>query len=85
MSPILVFSRRKLSHAVKTLQDALNATPVLQLPDFSADFIVECDALGLGIGLVLHQGKGPIAYFSRGLAVRHAHLATYERELIGLV
>lgn len=46
---------------------------------------MECDALGSGFGAVLHQGTGPIAYFSRPIAPRHAPLAAYERELIGLV
>jgi hypothetical protein len=34
---------------------------------------------------VLHQGAGPVAFFSKPIAPRHAKLATYERELIGLV
>ena len=58
---------------------------MLQLPAFDRDFIVECDALGSGFGAVLHQGAGPIAFFSKSIAPRHAKLAAYERELIGLV
>ena len=34
---------------------------------------------------MLHQGAGPTAFFSRMIAPRHAKLAAYERELIGLV
>lgn len=57
----------------------------MQLPDFTLKFLVECDASGTGFGAVLHQGTGPIAFFSRPIAARHAKLAAYERELIGLV
>jgi transposase InsO family protein len=67
------------------LQQALTSALVLQLPDFNREFMVECDASGAGIGAVLHQGGGPIAFFSRQMAPRHSKLAAYERELIGLV
>jgi hypothetical protein len=59
--------------------------PVPQLPDFAKDFVVECDASSTGVGGVLHQGGGPIAFFSCQLVPHHAKLAAYERELIGLV
>ena len=71
--------------AFEALKKALTTAPVLQLPDFAVSFIVECDASGSGFGAVLHQGGGPIAYFSKTIAPRHASLAAYERELIGLV
>ena len=57
----------------------------MQLPAFDCDFIVEYDASGSGFGDVLHQGSGPVAFFSKPIAPRHAKLAAYERELIGLV
>jgi hypothetical protein len=69
----------------RTLQRALTATPVLHLLTSNEPFIVECDASGTGLNAVLHQGRGPIAFFSRQLAPRHTKLAAYERELIGLV
>ena len=71
--------------AFDALKAALTSAPVLQLPDFSSEFVVDCDAFGSGFGAVLHQGQGPIAFFSRTVAPQHAKLAAYERELIGLV
>ena len=55
------------------------------MPNFDRPFVVDCDALGAGFGAVLHQGDGPLAFFSRPFAPRHLKLAAYERELIGLV
>jgi hypothetical protein len=42
--------------------------PLLQMPDFSKCFMVDCDASGAGFGAVLHQGDGVIAYFNRVIA-----------------
>jgi hypothetical protein len=71
--------------AFQTLKQALTAAPVLQLPDFDQSFTVECDASGTGFGAVLHQGNGPIAFFSKQFAPHHLKVDAYERELIGLV
>jgi hypothetical protein len=69
----------------QALKRALTTGPVLQMPDFDKLFIVDCDASGVGFGVVLHQGAGPVAFFSRPFAARHLKLAAYERELISLV
>jgi hypothetical protein len=58
---------------------------MLQFLDLNRDFVVECDASRSGFGAVLHQGAGPIAFYSKPIPPRHAKLAAYERELIGLV
>jgi hypothetical protein len=71
--------------AFQALKRALTTGLVLQMPDFDKLFIVDCDASGVGFGAVLHQGAGPVAFFSRPFAARHLKLAAYERELIGLV
>lgn len=38
--------------AFEVLEKALTTTPVLALLDFLKEFVVECDALGLGVGAI---------------------------------
>ncbi|KAL4366769.1 hypothetical protein GQ457_05G003480 [Hibiscus cannabinus] len=70
--------------AFNKLKNSLLAAPVLKLPNFQEEFVIECDASGSGFGAVLQQKGHPIAFFSRKIAERHFKLAAYERELIGL-
>jgi len=67
------------------LKEAMTKAPVLALPDFSQQFIIECDASGFGIRAVLMQGRRPIAYFSQALHGRNLTLSTYEKEMLALV
>jgi hypothetical protein len=71
--------------AFHALQHALTSAPILRLPAFDKEFIVEYDASSSGIGAVLHQGEGAVAYFSRQMAPQHAVLATYEHKIMNLV
>ncbi|GKC11767.1 putative reverse transcriptase domain-containing protein, partial [Tanacetum coccineum] len=48
--------------AFQTLKDKLCNAPVLALPDGPEDFVVYCDASGLGLGCVLMQRGKVIAY-----------------------
>jgi len=71
--------------AFQALKGALTTGPMLQMPDFDKVFMVDSNTSGVGFGVVLHRGAGPLAFFSRPFAARHCKLAAYERELIGLV
>ncbi|KAJ0082796.1 hypothetical protein Patl1_12023 [Pistacia atlantica] len=53
--------------AFERLKASMASPPVLSLPNFSKKFVVECDALGEGLGAMLMQEGKPIAYFSQGL------------------
>ncbi|KAL9444045.1 hypothetical protein AB3S75_017261 [Citrus x aurantiifolia] len=59
--------------------------PVLRLPDFKADFILESDASNVGIGVVLMQSGHPISYFSKKLGPRLRASSTYIKELTTIV
>lgn len=61
------------------------SAPVLALPDFSKQFVVETDASQGGIGAVLMQDQHFIAYISKSLGPRWQALSVYEKELLAVV
>lgn len=68
--------------AFDTLKICLTTAPLLSLPNFDQDFVVECNASGQGIGAILLQNKRPVAYFSKALSGRNLSKSTYEKELM---
>ena len=57
----------------------------MSLLGFLKPFIIETDALRVGLGAVLTQEEGPIAYFSQVLLKRARLKSVYERELMAIV
>jgi hypothetical protein len=70
--------------AFQELKKLLTEAHVLILPDFTKTFEVECDASGIGIGVLMQQGK-PISYFSEKLGGAQLNYSMYDKELYALV
>jgi hypothetical protein len=59
----------------------MTSTPVLALPDFSKQFLVEIDAFDSGLGAVLMQDDRPMTFLSKPLSQSSKHLSIYEKFL----
>jgi len=70
----------------ETLKSALTQAPVLAILDFSKAFVLETDASGIGIGIVLSQSQNnhPVAFFSKKLTHSLQKQSAYTRELYAI-
>jgi hypothetical protein len=70
--------------AFDALKQAMTQAPVLALPNFDEDFIIEIDASGTGMGAVLCQKGHPICFYSRKFCPKMLSSSTYVRELCAI-
>jgi hypothetical protein len=75
----------KAIEAFQSLKQDMISTPVLQLPDFNKQFVVETDACDLGIGVVLIQDHHPLAFLCKPLSATHQQLPVYDKEFLALL
>ena len=73
------------TQAFKQLKEAMCKAQDLTTPDFTKSFVVECDALGNAIGVVLMQEGRPIAFESRPIKGKDLHKPIYEKEMLAIV
>jgi hypothetical protein len=75
--------------AFEKLKHSISMPPVLQVPDFSKEFVLVCDSSEVAISAVLNQrreeGLAPIAFASRLLTSAERKYAIYEKECLAVV
>jgi hypothetical protein len=67
------------------LKQLLVQAPVLAIPNFEEQFVIETDACDGGIGAVLMQRDKPVAFLSKALGPAHQRLSIYEKEFLALI
>ncbi|GJU93885.1 putative reverse transcriptase domain-containing protein [Tanacetum coccineum] len=70
----------KQETSFQLLKQKLCSAPILALPEGSGDFIVYCDALIKGLGVVLIQREKVITYASRQLKNHEKNYTTHDLE-----
>ncbi|GJS20318.1 reverse transcriptase domain-containing protein [Tanacetum coccineum] len=78
------YYRRFIEHFSK-IAKPLTVLTQKTFPDGSKDFVVYCDAFGLGLGCVLMQRGKVIAYASRQLKIHENNYTTHDLELGAVV
>lgn len=68
----------KTTTAFEKLKEALVTAPVLALINYSDMFIIDTDASGICIGVLLMQQGHPISYISKSLAHKHKTVCMIE-------
>jgi hypothetical protein len=71
--------------AFEALKQALTQAPVLALPDFAKEFVLETDACATGVGDVLMQQGHPLAFLSKALGVKNQTLSIYDKECLAIL
>jgi hypothetical protein len=74
-----------LQSSFEALKHALVNAPVLALPNFKKQFVVETDASDKGVGAVLMQDNHPIAYLSKALGPKAQAMSAYEKECLAVI
>jgi hypothetical protein len=74
-----------VNDSFQSLKKALVQAPVLALPDFKKEFVLETDACATGVGAVLMQEGHPLAFFSKALGPKNQALSIYDKECLAIL
>lgn len=75
----------QVNSAFRALKQALVQAPVLALPNFTQDFVLEADACATGVGAVLMQQGHPVAFLSKALGPKNQTLSIYDKECLAIL
>ena len=67
------------------MKEAMCTTPILELPDHTKTFVLECDASGKGIGAFLMQEGFPLAFTTKQLSEINLGKSIYEKEMLAIM
>jgi hypothetical protein len=73
------------TQAFQTLKMAMCTTIILALLDFTKTFVLECDASGKGIGVVLMQEGQPLAFTGKQIFERNLGKSIYKKEMLAIL
>jgi hypothetical protein len=73
------------AQSFQTLKMAMCTTPVLTLPNFTKTFVLECNASGKGIDVVLMQEGRHLAFTNKQLSERNLGKSIYEKEMLPIL
>jgi hypothetical protein len=68
----------------QTLKMTICTTPIPTLPDFTKTFVLECDASGKGIGVVLMQESWSLAFTRKQMSETNLRKSIYEKEMLAI-
>ena len=63
----------------------ISSCRILALLDFTQPFVLECDASGEGVGVVLTPGGHPLAFESRKLLPHGWLYFVYDKEMLAVM
>ena len=75
----------KSQEAFDHMKEVMGTCPVLTLPDFTLPLVLDYDASGEGIGVVLMHGGHPIVFESWKLSQPERLYSIYDKEMLAIM
>ncbi|KAA3481087.1 Transposon Tf2-6 polyprotein [Gossypium australe] len=67
------------------LKQSVCQAPILCLPNFKEELCINTNACGQGLEVALHQKGRLVAFFNKGLGIRHQALSIYDKGLLAVL